>query len=62
MGALCYNGSTGCYMEDKRMDQSFVKNMPKLGFGLMRLPTIGDAIDIPQTCRMVDMFLEKGFL
>ena len=44
------------------MDQSFVKNMPKLGFGLMRLPTIGDAIDIPQTCKMVDMFLEKGFL
>ena len=44
------------------MDKAFVDSMPKLGFGLMRLPTIGDAIDIPQTCKMVDMFLEKGFL
>ena len=37
----------------------------KLGFGLMRLPSLdpSDAgkIDIPQTCDMVDMFLERGF-
>lgn len=33
----------------------------KLGFGLMRLPKIGEAIDIEQTKKMVDMFLEAGF-
>ena len=37
----------------------------KLGFGLMRLPSHdpSDAgkIDIEKTCRMVDMFLERGF-
>ena len=32
----------------------------KLGFGLMRLPRDGDAIDLPQTKRMVDRFLESG--
>ncbi len=39
------------------------KNIPKLGFGLMRLPMLeGGVIDIEQTKTMVDMFLEKGFL
>lgn len=33
----------------------------KLGFGLMRLPKIGESIDIEQTKKMVDMFLEAGF-
>lgn len=33
----------------------------KLGFGLMRLPTTGDEIDIEQTKQMVDMFMEAGF-
>lgn len=37
----------------------------KLGFGLMRLPKVsedeGAAIDIEQTKRMVDRFLEEGF-
>ena len=37
------------------------ENIPKLGFGLMRLPMIGDEVDIEQTKQMVDMFLEKGF-
>ena len=38
------------------------KDIPKLGFGLMRLPANEDgSIDIPQTCKMVDMFLENGF-
>ena len=32
----------------------------KLGFGLMRLPRTGDEIDVPQTKRMVDRFLEAG--
>ncbi len=33
----------------------------KLGFGLMRLPTIGDEIDLEQTKQMVDTFMSKGF-
>ena len=33
----------------------------KLGFGLMRLPKDGDDIDIEQTKKMVDMFMEAGF-
>ena len=33
----------------------------KLGFGLMRLPQKGDAIDIEQVKEMVDMFMEAGF-
>ena len=38
------------------------KEIPKLGFGLMRLPTNEDgSIDIPQTCKMADLFLENGF-
>lgn len=37
------------------------ENIPKLGFGLMRLPMIGEEIDIEQTKQMVDLFLEKGF-
>ena len=32
-----------------------------LGFGLMRLPKQGDQIDVDQTSRMVDAFLEAGF-
>ena len=31
------------------------------GFGAMRLPMKGGEVDIPQTCRMVDAFLEAGF-
>ncbi len=35
--------------------------IPKLGFGLMRLPMCGDEVDIAQTCRMADAFIEAGF-
>lgn len=38
-----------------------LKDTPKLGFGLMRLPRKGLAIDIEQTSQMVDMFLDAGF-
>lgn len=31
------------------------------GFGAMRLPTKDSEVDIPQTCQMVDAFLENGF-
>lgn len=37
------------------------EDIKKLGFGLMRLPKIGESIDIEQTKKMVDMFLEAGF-
>lgn len=34
--------------------------MPKLGFGLMRLPENDGVIDMPQVCKMVDACIEKG--
>ena len=37
------------------------ENIPKLGFGLMRLPREGDHIDVEQTKKMVDRFMEEGF-
>ena len=37
------------------------ENVPKLGFGLMRLPMLGKVIDVEQTKKMVDLFLESGF-
>ena len=38
-----------------------IENTGKLGFGLMRLPKKGLKIDVKQTARMVDTFLEAGF-
>ena len=38
--------------------------LKRLGFGMMRLTTIGeddDNIDMETVCKMVDTFLEKGF-
>lgn len=43
------------------MSDYFGKEVPKLGFGLMRLPKKGLHIDIEQTKRMVDLFMEAGF-
>jgi predicted aldo/keto reductase-like oxidoreductase len=37
------------------------KDIPKLGFGLMRLPLLGEQIDIEQTKTMTDRFLAAGF-
>jgi uncharacterized protein len=37
------------------------KDIPKLGFGLMRLPMLGKEIDMVQTVKMVDRFMEQGF-
>lgn len=37
------------------------ESIPKLGFGLMRLPMLGEQIDVEQVKQMVDLFLEKGF-
>ena len=39
----------------------FGKDVPKLGFGLMRLPRKGLFTDVGQVSDMVDMFLEAGF-
>ena len=43
------------------MSSSFDRMQKRLGFGFMRLPMIGEDVDIPQTSRMVDIFLESGF-
>ena len=37
------------------------EEIKKLGFGLMRLPKNGDAIDVEQTKTMVDKFMAAGF-
>ncbi|MDR0501364.1 MAG: aldo/keto reductase [Coriobacteriales bacterium] len=37
------------------------KDIPKLGFGLMRLPRIDGKIDIEQFQQMTDLFLQSGF-
>lgn len=37
-----------------------LNSMPKLGFGLMRLPEKEGKIDHEQVCRMVDMYMQAG--
>lgn len=34
--------------------------LPKLGFGLMRLPQNGEEIDLPHVCRMIDAYMNAG--
>ena len=46
---------------DKPMSDYFGKDVPKLGFGLMRLPKKGLGTDIEQVKKMVDMFMDAGF-
>lgn len=36
-------------------------DVPKLGFGMMRMPMLGDQIDIEQVNEMVDAFMDAGF-
>lgn len=43
------------------MSDYFGKEVPKLGFGLMRLPKKGLHTDIEQVKNMVDLFMEAGF-
>ena len=43
------------------MEKPFEEIKKKLGFGMMRLPMIEKEVDIEQTKRMVDIFLENGF-
>ena len=43
------------------MSEYFGKDVPKLGFGLMRLPRKGIMTDVSQVKEMTDMFMEAGF-
>lgn len=43
------------------MAEYFGKDVPKLGFGMMRLPKKGLQTDVEQVKKMVDMFMEAGF-
>ena len=43
------------------MSDYFGKEVPKLGFGLMRLPKKGLHTDVEQVKHMVDLFMEAGF-
>ncbi len=44
------------------MQKDYLGNeIPKLGFGLMRLPMLGEEVDLEQTKNMVDRFMEEGF-
>lgn len=38
----------------------FERKLPKLGFGLMRLPQEGDGLDLSRLCHMVDAYMESG--
>lgn len=44
-----------------KMSGSFDLIHKNFGFGYMRLPMNGEDVDIPQTIKMVDTFLENGF-
>ena len=43
------------------MSDYFGKEVPKLGFGLMRLPKKAFGMDLEQIKKMVDLFIENGF-
>jgi len=43
------------------MSGSFDLIKKNFGFGYMRLPMIGEEVDVAQTTKMVDAFLESGF-
>ncbi|MBO6168739.1 MAG: aldo/keto reductase [Bacteroidales bacterium] len=43
------------------MNTSFPEIKKNFGFGCMRLPMKGPEVDLEETCRMVDYFIENGF-
>lgn len=43
------------------MEKIDAAKMPKLGFGLMRLPEKDGEIDLEHVCRMVDRYMDAGF-
>ena len=42
------------------MNPYFPEIKKNFGFGMMRLPMCGEEVDIPETCRRVDAFLDAG--
>lgn len=38
-----------------------LEDIPKLGFGMMRLPVQGEQVNLPLVCSMVDACMDKGF-
>ncbi len=57
---LEYNSITFKYEGGSKMAY-FGQEIPKLGFGLMRLPQKDGSIDVEQTKEMVDLFMDAGF-
>ena len=43
------------------MNPHFPEIKKNFGFGMMRLPMIGEEVDMEQTSKMVDAFLAAGF-
>jgi len=43
------------------MNHTFPEIKKNFGFGCMRLPMVDDRVDLEETCRMVDAFLDAGF-
>ncbi len=43
------------------MNTTFESVKKNFGFGMMRLPMVEGEVDTAQVCKMVDLFLEKGF-
>ena len=43
------------------MNPHFPEIKKNFGFGMMRLPMVGEEVDLEQTCKMVDAFVEAGF-
>ena len=43
------------------MNPHFPEIKKNFGFGMMRLPMVGEDVDIPETKKMVDAFLKAGF-
>lgn len=43
------------------MNTYFPEIKKNFGFGMMRLPMVGEEVDLPQTTAMVDAFLSAGF-
>ena len=43
------------------MNRYFPEFQKNFGFGLMRLPMVGEDVDIPLTKDMVDAFMKAGF-
>ena len=55
------DASLRCSGKGANMPVVYGKDTPKLGFGLMRLPKRGFAIDVEKVKTMVDLFLDSGF-